>query len=706
MNDLQTAPPMDDLVRPLGATMLIEEPGSAFDLLDPSERSALLDRAYDEYCDLTEAGLRVDPSEYCERFPAFRTSLARLLGAHQRLEDSAVVAEIPITWPDPGEEFLGYNLTRVLGQGAFARVYLARERAVGNRLVVLKLSAGTCREAHTLGQLRHPNVVPILSAQYDASTRISAVCMPFLGSTTLLDILDFFSACGRTPRDGRELLAAAADKRWSADNTAPPPAALSSGSHFDAVVHIVERLADALRVVHDNGLLHRDLKPSNVLLTPNGVPVLIDFNLATETDTTSRRLGGTLPYMPPEQLRAMGGLAELPAGDARGDLYALGVIAYELLTGAHPFGPVPVKLSHLDARDFLLPRIDAGPRPLRERNPQIDPRLESLVLRCISSDPAERPASAEELLAEIRRYRSPVRRVVRWTRSHLRLLTAVAVLAAVPTGFGIAAFVRMPPAAVVLSKTGDDEFRAGNYAKAVTAFTKALEADPDRPELHYKRGRANQMQNKFEEAITDFKAANPETNAKAAACLGACLAKLPNHLHAAAIEAYGAAIRNGLATPEVFAAKAHSHYMVMGKAAEAIQCATQALNLDPTLVAARYTRARATYRLAKTDKTINRLSALDDLRAIFAVNRGTAAHYQLAACVCAAALESNPGPANADLDAMGLEFARQCALRGGRLDTCPLSSRWAKELGVAVGAPVPALPGDDGFVDPLARKLE
>src|SRR4029077_6019459 len=139
----------------LEATVRFPEPSSA------AERSDLIDRAYEEYCERLDAGDAVEPDEFCARFPAFETSLRRLLQAHNNLEnDPELLRELSVRWPEPGETFLGYRLLSELGRRAFARVSLAQELAVGGRLVAAKLSLHDDREADTLGRLHHPNVVP------------------------------------------------------------------------------------------------------------------------------------------------------------------------------------------------------------------------------------------------------------------------------------------------------------------------------------------------------------------------------------------------------------------------------------------------------------------------------------------------------------------------------------------------------------------
>ena len=132
---------------------------------------------------------------------------------------------------------------------------------------------------------------------------------------------------------------------------------LRSASAIQAAVWITERLAEGLAHAHDRGLLHRDLKPSNILLAADGTPMLLDFNLAVENPAGTPEgeiqralIGGTLPYMSPEHLDAFNpcGTTTPDAVDERSDIYALGLIFFELLAGAHAFPEPPPEAPLLD----------------------------------------------------------------------------------------------------------------------------------------------------------------------------------------------------------------------------------------------------------------------------------------------------------------------------------------------------------------------
>jgi serine/threonine protein kinase len=163
-----------------------------------------------------------------------------------------------------GESFVGFELLRELGRGGFARVYLAREAALGDRTVVVKVSPSGTTEALTLGRLAHPNIVPVFSVRADARTKRSAVCMPYLGEATLADVLARVKARPALPRHAHVILDAA--RGGSAAGPLPDvpraPASerlLQQGSYVEGIRHLAVQLLDALDFMHREGVFHLDL---------------------------------------------------------------------------------------------------------------------------------------------------------------------------------------------------------------------------------------------------------------------------------------------------------------------------------------------------------------------------------------------------------------------------------------------------------------
>jgi serine/threonine protein kinase/tetratricopeptide (TPR) repeat protein len=384
--------------------------------------------------------------------------------------------------PEPGTDFAGFRLIRELGRGAFGRVYLARQGDLADRPVALKVSAALFDEPQALAQLQHTHVVPIYSAHQVGGLR--AVCMPYFGATTLDDVLSDLQ--GRpAPPDSGEALADTLTRRRidhepspvEAPRTPPRTTALQTLrglGYVQAILWLGGRLADGLAHAHERGIVHRDLKPANVLLTDEGQPMLLDFNLAADTKNpcaaAAALAGGTLPYMAPEALEALRTGPQPP--DPRLDVYALGLILYELLTGRQPF---PVRHGSVDE---LLPLMAADrrkpPPRLRTWNAAISPAVESIVVHCLEPDPARRYQEARHLLEDLqcqlddRRLRhapdpSYRERMAKWARRHPRLtsgtaLTAIAGLIVVAVIAGYAQRQRQfgaVKAALTLRQFGD-----------------------------------------------------------------------------------------------------------------------------------------------------------------------------------------------------------------------------------------------------------
>jgi serine/threonine protein kinase/tetratricopeptide (TPR) repeat protein len=389
--------------------------------------------------------------------PAFADRLAR------------AVSSMPV----PGRDFLGFRLETVIGRGAFGRVFLARQRELANRLVVLKVTAERAGESQTLAQLQHTNIVPIYSVH--AQDPFVGLCMPYFGTTTMADIVGILGSGAALPQSGKQLVTtlnsrrkmteargtpagsartgaglpvAAASEPAATDEGTPKSArgrggvtleALEGFSYVHAVLWIGARLADGLRHAHARGILHRDLKPANVLLTDDGQPMLLDFNLSEDTklrgSAAAARAGGTLPYMSPEQLETFRDGRPL---DERSDLYALGLILFELLTGKPAF-PWRHGSSDVVVEKMLVDRKTGRPR-LRCHNGRVSPAVESIVLHCLEYDPARRYRSARDLQEDIERHLAdrPLKhapepslreRAGKWRRRHPRLASSSTVAA-------------------------------------------------------------------------------------------------------------------------------------------------------------------------------------------------------------------------------------------------------------------------------------
>ncbi|MFC7451352.1 serine/threonine-protein kinase [Rhodococcus daqingensis] len=247
---------------------------------------------------------------------------------------------------DVGQRIDDFDLIMALGRGAFARVFLARQRSM-HRLVAVKISHDHGTEPQTMAQLDHDYIVRVFDQRQLEDLRVKLLYMQYVPGGTLLAVLHRNRRSAREPRGGQVLLDAIDEALESKGEIRPTDssvrAEIAALSWPETIAWLGTRLAEALDHASRQGVIHRDIKPANVLLTADGVPKLTDFNISFSDRIAGvspvAYFGGSLAYMSPEQLAARHpGMAGTAADlDTRSDIFALGVMLWELLTGRRPF---------------------------------------------------------------------------------------------------------------------------------------------------------------------------------------------------------------------------------------------------------------------------------------------------------------------------------------------------------------------------------
>lgn len=355
-------------------------------------------------------GLADPPAELLERFP----DLADLLDCIDTLDSMAVNTSpmqaesvpAPVDSPSGTQAFGRYELLREIGRGGMGIVFEARQTLLNARvaLKVVRSSQFASQEeirrfyaeARAAAGLRHPHIVCVHDVGECGGQHY--LTMDLIQGSNLSQLM---SSEGRMePRRAAEMLAT---------------------------------VARAVGYLHQHNIVHRDLKPSNIMLDEDGVPHVTDFGLAKvfdsgSTETTSGAIIGTPSYMSPEQ--AAGRSAKV---SVRSDVYSLGAILYEMLTGRPPF-------CEENPLDTLLLVLESEPESPRRIVPSVPVELEEICLACLEKDPDDRLDSADRVADEIERYlkdeplsippRSWWDRMRGWTRREPALASRLAIVAA------------------------------------------------------------------------------------------------------------------------------------------------------------------------------------------------------------------------------------------------------------------------------------
>ncbi|HZY83641.1 MAG TPA: serine/threonine-protein kinase, partial [Gemmataceae bacterium] len=364
-------------------------------------------------------------------------------GALDGLSDPTLAAyrQSALAGPVPDAEALpesvgDYEILGEVGRGGMGVVYKARHRRLG-RVVALKMLLGGYfadraqrqrfrTEAEAVARLQHPGIVQLFEVgEHDVGA----------GPPRPYFTLEYV--------EGGSL-----DRRLAGRPLPPPQAAAW-----------LDQLARAVHYAHERGIIHRDLKPSNVLLTDDGRPKVCDFGVAklltgSDCQTASGMILGTAEYMAPEQAEGKG--TPGPASD----VYALGVILYEMLAGRPPFkGPTPL--------DTLAQHRTQEPVPVRRLQPSVSRDLETICLKCLEKEPGRRYPLALELAEDLRRFldQRPVKargvsaagRLGRWARRNRGVAAALGVIALLLIGAAVASSL----AALRFERLADEADRRG-----------------------------------------------------------------------------------------------------------------------------------------------------------------------------------------------------------------------------------------------------
>jgi serine/threonine protein kinase len=372
------------------------------------EDNRVISLVYEEFCLLQETGEDPDSLAFCEAYSPWRDSLHSQLVYHRELS-RAVGAETPaVNFPALGERFDKYRLTSILGEGGVARVYLAIEEALGDRKVAIKVSSSFGQEPSILARLDHQNIVPILTVA-ESDSGLLGICMPYRAGLTLENLIKRIGR-GTPPRAASAISLAL--RPQNSQSGSPPEEQREGWAGFpinrtfpEGVAWIGLSLANALSYLHKKGVFHRDIKPANILLAYKEGPQLLDFNLAQEPNNpgvaAAAQKGGTLPYMAPEQLKAFIDSSAWESVSESADIYSLGLVLRELLTGRAPELPTSQGSLAREIQSLIDRRRDPA-ESIGDINPSVPPSFESIIDKCLAFRPEDRYASANDLAQDLR----------------------------------------------------------------------------------------------------------------------------------------------------------------------------------------------------------------------------------------------------------------------------------------------------------------
>jgi serine/threonine-protein kinase len=340
------------------------------DLEDSPEREARLAQALAEYNDLCAQGEPIDPDAFCRKHPEIEQELRPQIEVVTQIADS-LISGVPTggaAEEELPERLSGHKILGLIGAGGMGRVLLAFDERLGRKVAIKTLSRRYrsnshlrlrfMQEARAMARLSHPNVARIYNL--GPADEEPHFVMEYLEGTPLTETAQALSLLQKA--------------------------------------ELMHKVALAVDFLHRHQVLHRDLKPGNILVGPDLEPKVLDFGLALQAEQKENRVTsvgdvvGTPDYLSPEQTRA--GASPV---DARSDVFALGAVFYEMLTGAVPF--------HGETYSELVEGIrERDPALPRRVNPAVPGELQNICLKALEKNPADRYPSARELADDLQRF--------------------------------------------------------------------------------------------------------------------------------------------------------------------------------------------------------------------------------------------------------------------------------------------------------------
>ncbi len=429
--------------------------------------------------ELQEQGQDIAAAELCQDCPHLAPELARRIHAlkvtawlDKPLPAAAIQAHpLPFVVPSSSKPLAGrYRLDQLIAEGGFAQVWrgfdLLLQRAVAIKMPKrLGSVEAFIAEARKVARLKHHGIVPIFDVGKEDNTCF--LVSEFVEGGSLADRI-----------------------------------AKNKPSHQESA-RIIADVAEALQYAHQEGFVHRDIKPGNILLDHHGRGLLTDFGIAVTTDETSGPSFGTLAYMAPEQV-------EGKASDSRSDIYSLGVVLHELLTGRLPYQAADP--------NALRREIVSGPVNLFSTPPSVHSELKRLCQKCLARNPADRYASAGQLAADLRRFLGSAG-AGSGTRKFIGGVTAILLMVSAAIGWFLknndqpveqdqpGATIKQnetPPSLEAVLALGKQHFDRKDFKEAIAAYSSAIKKKPDCAEAYHRRGASLFNVGKLQEALVDF----------------------------------------------------------------------------------------------------------------------------------------------------------------------------------------------------------